>query len=75
MSKAEQSYLDYNHPSEIVDDHALSKAQKIEFLKCWEMDEYAISRANSDGMATSSRKSLLRYVRKALATIEDEKEH
>lgn len=69
MTKFQKSYRDYDHPDDILNDVSLSKDMKIEFLKCWAVDEEALSRANSDGMGIPTRPSKLRYVRKALAKL------
>ncbi len=61
----------FDLPSEVLEAATLTKIQKIEILKRWELDARALSRATEENMA-GGEPPLLDEVNEALAKIDPE---
>jgi hypothetical protein len=55
----------YGAPAEVLADDALSRAQKLEILRSWEVDARELQRAESENMA-GGEANLLDEVRRAI---------
>lgn len=60
----------FDNPAQIVSDNRISKAQKLELLKQWELDAQLLQEAAAEGM-TGGEDSLLRDIREAKALLEE----
>ena len=59
----------FDSPQEVVDTQELSRAEKIEILKRWELDARALQRASDENMS-GGEQPLLDEVNKALAVLD-----
>jgi hypothetical protein len=61
----------FDAPAEVVESEGLTRAQKIEVLKRWELDARALQRATDENM-TGGERSLLDEVNDALSKLDPE---
>jgi len=59
----------FRRPMDVVEASNIAVAEKIAILKAWEVDEYALQRAESEGMGGGEH-AHLQMVREALARLE-----
>ena len=66
-----ENYDKYKNPAELIIDSNLNKDEKILLLKQWLLDEESLSRASDEGLIGTTRSDILKQVKKALITMEE----
>lgn len=62
----------YEAPDDIVRDDTLDRDEKIRMLEDWRDDKKDYMRASDEGMEGEDRTEVLRQIKKALATLQDD---